>query len=149
MYAGDFTWDKESQAFYMRHKLSNGQFCLIAFVRYYASRATKYYVVFAVADKKKNLNGYFNETKDNNITLKMTGRCGLEALYWCRDRLLEFEQSVHLDKTNDTVIVVAGEDSKRFRMYAKALARYGYKKVLTEDGWTVQKSLGTNRRLSQ
>lgn len=30
MYAGDFTWDKESQAFYMRHKLSNGQFCFIA-----------------------------------------------------------------------------------------------------------------------
>lgn len=65
MYAGDFTWDKESQAFYMRHRLSNGQFCLIAFVRHYSSRAIKYYVVFAVADKKRNLNGYFNENKNN------------------------------------------------------------------------------------
>lgn len=143
MYAGEFSWDSENQAFYMRHKLSNGQFCLIAFFKHFSCRAIKYYVAFAVADKKKNLNGYFNGNKDNNLTLKMTGRCGAEALFWGRDRLLEFERSVHLDKTYDTVVIITGEDSRRFRVYARGLARYGYKKVLTADGWTVQRSLGT------
>lgn len=141
-YAGDFTWDRESEAFFMRHRLSNGQFCIIAFYRWMCRRSIGYSVAFAVADKKKNLNGWLNQTKDDNITLKMTGRCGVEALYWCRDRLLEFEKEIMLDKVADTKIVVGAEDSKRFRLYSKALARYGYKKVMTPDGWTMQKSLG-------
>lgn len=145
MYAGDFTWDKESQAFFMRHKLSNGQFCMIGFYQYETNRAIEYYVAFAVADKKKALNGWFNGSADDSITLKMTGRCGLEALYWCRDRLLEFENCVHRPKSKEVKIVVAGEDSKRFRMYSKALARYGYKKAPTGYGWIVQKSLGTQQ----
>lgn len=143
MYAGDFTWDKESQAFYMRHRLSNGQFCMIEFDMFETNRAIEYYVAFAVADKKKALNRWFNGSVNDNITLKMTGRCGLEALCWCRDRLLEFESCVHRPKSKEVKIVVAGEDSKRLRMYSRALARYGYKKVPTEYGWTVQKTLKT------
>lgn len=52
-----FTWDSESEGYYKRHKLSNGQFCQIGFYRWNGSRSTEYHVAFAVADKKKNLNG--------------------------------------------------------------------------------------------
>lgn len=81
MYAGDFTWGKESQAFFMRHKLSNGQFCMIGFYQYETNRAIEYYVAFAVADKKKALNGWFNGSADDSITLKMTGRCTPLCMY--------------------------------------------------------------------
>lgn len=137
-----FTWDKESEGYYARHRLSNGQFCMIAFYRWYYSRSVEYYVAFVVADKKKNLNGWFNGTKEDNITLKMTGRCGIEALLWCRDKLLEFEREVHRENSRDTKICVGGADAKRFRMYEKALSRYGYQKDKTTWGeWLMVKFL--------
>jgi hypothetical protein len=74
------TWNSENECYYERHRLSNGQYCMVAFYRFYRSRSVEYHVVFAVADKKKALNGYFDQTKDNNISLKYTGRCGAAAL---------------------------------------------------------------------
>lgn len=137
-----FTWNKESEGWFARHKLSNGQFCMIAFYRWYYSRSVEYYVAFAVANKKKNLNGWFNGTKEDNITLKMMGRCGIEALLWCRDKLLEFEREVRIEDSMDTKICVGGADSKRFRMYERALSRYGYRKVKTNWGeWLMVKFL--------
>ena len=62
-----FTWDSESEGYYKRHKLSNGQFCQIGFYRWNGSRSIEYHVAFAVADKKKNLNGWFNQTKDMQV----------------------------------------------------------------------------------
>jgi hypothetical protein len=53
---------------------------MVAFYRFYRSRSVEYHVVFAVADKKKALNGYFDQTKDNNISLKYTGRSALRLL---------------------------------------------------------------------
>ena len=139
--ASSFTWNKESEGFYSRHKLSNGQYCMVDFFRFHTKRATCYYVAFAVADKRKNLNGWFENNKNNNIEYKMTGRCGVEALLWCRDRLLEFEEFVPTDKVEDTKIVVCATDSKRFRMYEKALSRYGYRKVFMDGCWSMVKTL--------
>lgn len=117
---------------------------MIAFYRFYRSRSVEYQVVFAVADKKKALNGYFDQTKDNNISLKYTGRCGAEALIWCRDKLLEFENEVFLSETFETKIVVYGEDHRRFRFYERALTRYGYEKKLTDNGWAMVKKVLRN-----
>lgn len=133
------TWNSENECYYERHRLSNGQYCMVAFYRFYRSRSVEYHVVFAVADKKKALNGYFDQTKDNNISLKYTGRCGAEALIWCRDKLLEFENEVFLLETCETKIVVYGEDHRRFRFYERALTRYGYEKKLIDDGWATTK----------
>ncbi len=144
----EFTWDQESNGWYARHRLSNGQYCMIAFFQCYTSRAIYYYVAFAVADKKKSLNGWFSENKNNNIECRMTGRCGVEALFWCRDRILEFEKFVHRDKTYNTKIVVQGADAKRFRLYEKGLSRYGYKKSFMGGGWSMVKSLGRNAEVS-
>lgn len=136
-----FTWNKECEGYFSRHRLSNGQFCMIGFYRHKAPRAIEYHVAFAVADKKKILNAWFNGTAGDTITLRMTGRCGLEALYWCRNKLLEFECEVHQHKSVDTKIVVAAEDSKRFRIYKRALARYGYQKVKYGNNWEIVKFL--------
>lgn len=103
------------------------------------SRATEYYVAFAVADKKKHLNGWFNQTKDDRLSCKCTGRCGIEALVWARDMLLDFENWIYINKNEDTKIVVEGADSRRFRLYQKALSKYGYNKVKTPTTWAMVK----------
>lgn len=112
------------------------------------SRTTEYHVAFAVANKKKTLNAWFNGTSGDTITLKMTGRCGLEALYWCRDKLLEFEYEVYQHRSVDTKIVVTAEDSKRFRMYERALARYSYQKVKYGNKFEIIKFLPRERKES-
>lgn len=143
-----FTWNKECESYFSRHRLSNGQFCMIGLYRYEASRTTEYHVAFAVANKKKTLNAWFNGTSGDTITLKMTGRCGLEALYWCRDKLLEFEYEVYQHRSVDTKIVVTAEDSKRFRMYERALARYSYQKVKYGNKFEIIKFLPRERKES-
>ena len=44
-----------------------------------------------------------------------------------------------INKNEDTKIVVEGADSRRFRLYQKALSQYGYNKVRTPDGWAMVK----------
>ena len=87
-----------------------------------------------------------NQTKDDNLTLRATGRCGVEALFWARDMLLEFEKYIFLRETEDTKIVVQGEDSRRFRLYERALSRYGYRKVKFQDGWEMVKFIEHKKR---
>lgn len=134
-----FAFDRENECYYERHKLSNGQYCQVWFMRVYRPRAVEFYVVFAVADKKKALNGYINQTKENTISLKFTGRCGAEALIWCKNKMLEFEREAPLYDSCDTKIVVLGEDQRRFQFYERVLTRYGYKKVKVDDGWAMIK----------
>ena len=146
-----FTYDSQNWVYYARHKLSNGQYCMIAFVeyRYGYSRTLEYYVIFAVADKKKNLNGYFNGDKNNNLTLKMTGTCGAEALCWARDMLHEFEKIVaekaKRGRDDEVKICVMGEDGRRFRCYAKYLQRHGYRITSTQWGLGLIRSFGGGR----
>ena len=135
----DFTWDAQTQAYHVRHKLSNGQYCQVAFYRNISGRTITYYVSFAVADKKKNLNGWFNETGDNTLTMKFTGRCGCEALLWCRDRILDFSQWVGKDQSYTTKISVFADDGRRFHLYERGLSRYGFQKVRTFFGWAMEK----------
>ena len=59
----DFTWNREDESYTCRHRLSNGQYCMIGFQRWTDDYQTLYYVVFCVADKKKHLNGYLNASK--------------------------------------------------------------------------------------
>lgn len=137
----DFTWDKESETYYRRHKLSNGQYCMIGFQRWRTDFQTIYYVVFCVADKKKHLNGYLNQTKDDRITLKSTGRCGLEALIWAYKMMQEFEEWIYIAPSWKVRIAVTGEDSRRFRMYERALSRRGWHKEFLYGVWTMVKEI--------
>lgn len=123
-------------AYICRHKLSNGQYCMIAFYEYSNEICDRidYNVVFAVANKKKQLYGFFNGTKEDNITLKSTGHCGLEALVWARRAILDFEEFIieqarYWNYTHSISISVAGEDNRRFNAYKKGLSRYGFREV--------------------
>lgn len=106
--------------YYKKHFLSNGQVCEIRF--YKDENKNSYSVGFCVANKKKYLNAWFFEEK-NNISYKCSGRCGLEALLWAKNQLALFERFV--DKPCE--ILITGEDQKRFRVYKWALEKCGYK----------------------
>lgn len=60
--------------------------------------------------------------------------------------LLEFEKYIFLRETEDTKIVVQGEDSRRFRLYERALSRLGYRKVKFQDGWEMVKFIEHKKR---
>lgn len=137
----DFTWDKENESYICRHRLSNGQYCMIGFQRWSDDFQTLYSVVFCVADKKKHINGYFNASKEDRITLKITGRCGLEALTWCYKMLNEFEAGVYVPLTHRVRLVVTGEDKRRFHMYERALSRRGWRKELLYGQWMMVKEV--------
>lgn len=137
----DFTFDKESETYYRRHKLSNGQYCMIGFQRWQTDFQTIYYVVFCVADKKKHLNGYLNQTKDDRITLKSTGRCGLEALVWAYKMMREFEERVCVAPLSPVRLAVIGEDRRRSHMYERALSRRGWHKEFLYGMWTMVKEI--------
>ena len=131
------TYDFRNRTYWCRHKLSNGQYCMIAFEEFSDTinryKGSNFNVAFVVADKKKQIRAWFDGTKDNTISLKSTGRCGVEALFWARDRILEFEEMAAAGEiipcSHGVTIWVSGEDSRRFHMYERALSRYGYSKV--------------------
>lgn len=130
---GIFEYDDIHEMYWCRHKLSNGQFCMIGF-EYFPDEIKnyeEYNVVFAVADKKKQLREFFKGSTKDNITLKRTGKCGLEALLWAKDMILEFEEELRgFAGYNITIaIVLSGEDKHRFRIYERGLHKHGYKKV--------------------
>lgn len=144
MMMNGFEWDSKGNAYRKRHKLSNGQYCEVRFYKNGSDYETIYYVAFAVANKKKNLSGWFAETRDNNITLKSTGRCGLEALVWCYHAITEFEQglSEQVSASNWKIkLAIIGEDHRRFQMYEKALSKKGYCKVFLYGEWTMIKTV--------
>lgn len=61
---GNFELDRANDMFWQRHTLSNGQVCMIGFVRDFSDGGTEEYnVVFAVADKKKQLRAFFEGLK--------------------------------------------------------------------------------------
>lgn len=86
------------------------------------------YLVFAIADKKKYLRGYFTESR-GNITLKSTGKCGLEGIMYAKNKILELEEILKDEGYENCTIVIAGEDKRRERIYEKAAKKYGYKRV--------------------
>lgn len=142
-----FSYDIENDMWWCRHKLSNGQYCMIGFEDFSddVDKVSNYNVVFAVADKKKQLRAWFENSKNSNITLKSTGRCGVEALFWARDRILDFER-LCATSTHTSIIWVTGEDSRRFHLYERALSRYGYTKVPSpwrdgSYGWYMRKRI--------
>ena len=95
---------------------------MVKFVRYRTDYCDTYYVVFAVADKKKKLAAYFNEASGNTITL------------------VDFEGYL-ADFSIPSKVAVIGEDQRRFRVYKKALSKKGYQKVFLDGQWTMIKTI--------
>lgn len=127
----DFAVDRY---FSKRHKLSNGQVCEI---RFYLDDDTagydRFYVAFAVANKKKHLSTWFDGRCPALIDFKITGTAGVEALIWCKDQILSFEQKVlelfavfySEHPSQEIQIIIGADDTRRFRAY-RYMKRYGY-----------------------
>lgn len=137
-----FSWDEAHECYYKRHQLSNNQCCLITFYEDYGSHRAEYQVGFAVGDKRKDVDAYLlGGTDARRVDCKTVGTCGLEALAWARQTILEFE--TYVKKT--AKILIYGADNKRLRVYERAMIRHGYRKCLYLGSWCMMKKLERNR----
>ena len=137
--------DKDSGCrFYRkRDKLSNGQFCQIEFSEEYMPIDSRinYYVGFAIANKKKELNKWF-DGKDSSINCKTTGKCGLEGLLWAKECIKEFEEyiwEIYGGYEGGIYIIVTGEDKRRYRVYERGLRDLGFEKWNRFGEWVLGK----------
>ena len=141
-----FEWDSERNLYTIRHRLTSGQFCQMWFMRDDGRNRYAYAVAFAVADKKKHLAGWFDGDSRDRLSYRMTGRSGVEALYWARDTLLLFEKTVipedllRVRGKQELKIFVFAEDGKHWRLYQKALQKYGYKMAQDQNGKAMVKN---------
>jgi len=66
--------------------------------------------------------------RKNNVTLKQTGKCGLEGLIWAKNKIIEFEEYIKtIDKDKRKIILVGWDDNRRRNVYHKGLKNIGYK----------------------
>lgn len=134
----NFSWDVTHECYLKRHRLSNNQCCLITFYRDYGTNGAEYQVGFAVGDKRKDVDAYLLGGNDaRRIDCKTVGTCGLEALVWARQTILEFETYVK----KPAKIIIFGADNKRLRVYERAMKRHGYHKCMYLGRWCVMKKL--------
>lgn len=134
----------EIKCFYKKHILSNNQICQIIFCEYkwYFNKKIEYYVGFAVADKKKDLNNWFNGNKQSRIDHKTSGNCGLEALIWAKKQLIEFEEFIKEKYYDYNIkICIEADDSKRMRTYYYGLKDLNYKKINRHGIWILCKEI--------
>lgn len=137
-----------------RNKLSNGQFCEIEFLEEYIiiDNRINYYVSFAIANKKKELNKWFNG-KDSSINCETTGKCGLEGLLWAKNCIKEFEEyiwEIYGGYEGGVYIIVSGEDKRRYRVYERGLRDLGYEKWNRFGEWVLGKRVeGSVERMDE
>lgn len=119
--------DDDSQCYFKRTKLSNGQLAEIVFEEtYHRDRFADYNVVFVIGSKRKNLNC----SKFDHMT---TGKVGIEGLLWAKKQILEFEEYI-LDRfpkeryPNEKVYISVGwSNNRRRNVYERGLKHLGFK----------------------
>ena len=113
---------EDKYIYYSKKKMKNNQTAYFFLTSYYNDKRYDFAISFAVANKRKDIKNWMCD-KQNNIKLKSSGSCGLEALIWAKNQLILLEKCCHpTDK-----ISVYGEDSRRGRVYKAYLDRLGYK----------------------
>lgn len=115
-----------SQIYFKRTKLSNGQLAEIQFEEtYHRNKFADYNVVFVISSKRKNLNC----SKMKHTT---TGKAGLEGLLWAKKQIIEFQKFI-LEKfpkeryPNEKVYISVGwADNRRRDVYERSLKQLGF-----------------------
>ena len=144
-----FKDNEDNNCYYKNHTLSNKQVCRILFGEYtwYTENKIEFYVAFAVADKKKDLNNWFNGDKPSRIDHKISGTCGLEALLFAKNSIRDFEEwlkiyyEIYLKKDYVVRICVDADDNRRMRVYKRGLRDLGYKTVNRMGKWILCKRI--------
>lgn len=134
-----FQYNRDYQYYYEFLKMKNNQTAVIAFIKYDYDRHIDYYVVFGIANKKKILQAWLDETGNGDIELQTTGKSGsVEGLIWAYKKIQEFANEFHSDKNiKERKIIVMTSDSRRYRIYKHYLSRIGFTEQPTTDGLTL------------
>lgn len=121
-----FTRDEDYLGYHKYGTLTNGQTIYIGFRDSSYNNFIGYFVVAAIANKKKHIKSWLNEEM-NPINLKCTGKCGLEGLLWTKNVIKEFEVFIKEMYPNEVVkIEIFWADQRRFRIYKRGLPDYQY-----------------------
>lgn len=118
--------DENSDVYFKRTKLSNGQLAEILFEETYRrGKYADYNVVFVIGSKRKKLNCTMMEHTT-------TGKVGLEGLLWAKQQIIEFEKFIlelyPFEKfPNEKVYISVGwADNRRRNVYERGLKKLGY-----------------------
>lgn len=87
---------------------------------------------------------YHKRKQINTLTLKQTGKDGLEPLIWAKQAILSFESILIKSDFHEnlpTYIYVGADDKRRFRAYQKGLSRHGFRKACIEGEWVLIKEI--------
>lgn len=118
--------DEDGYKTYYKMKLmKNKQTAGIFFHRSYYKDETHFDVGFAVANKKKDVKAWY--VGEGDLTLNQTGKCGLEALTWAKQQIIEFENYIKEKYSGKKSICVGWDDSKRKRVYLRGLQGLDFK----------------------
>ena len=134
-----FQYNRDYEYYYEYLKMKNNQTAVIAFIKYDDDRHTDYYVVFGIANKKKILQAWLDETGNGDIELRTTGKSGsAEGLIWAYNKIQEIAEEFQSDKdVKERKIVVMASDSRRYKIYKHFLSRIGFTEQPTRDGYTL------------
>lgn len=85
-------------------------------------------VSLVILDKKKHIRKWMSGSGTSNLECMTTGKCGLEALLWAKNAILEFEKWIpgEWPWLESIRIDVGWADSRRKRVYMYGLRRHGY-----------------------
>lgn len=127
-------FDYQNDCYIDRTQLSNGQTACIVFDKYYMSDSNDiaFNVVFAIANKKKQIRQWMNGTGYGSLDMQITGNCGIEGLAWAAARLKEFESICkvrYASYTRKVLIIITGSDMRRYKTYARYLTKHGYREA--------------------
>lgn len=87
---------------------------------------------------------YHKRKQIDTLTLKQTGRDGLEPLVWAKQAVLAFEDFLVERGSNydlPNYIYIGAEDKRRFRAYQKGLGSSGFRKVFVDGNWVLVKEV--------
>lgn len=116
-------YEKCSYGYFKKHKLSNNQTISIFFIKEELKRGTDYFVVLAIANKKRDIKQWILGQRDV-LSDKETGKCGVEGLLWAKKQIIDFEGFIKYQK--NVTICVSWLDNRRRNVYEYGLKKIGY-----------------------
>lgn len=116
-------YEKCSYGYFKTYKLSNNQTISIFFIKEELKRGTDYFVVLAIANKKRDIKQWILGQRDV-LSDKETGKCGIEGLLWAKRQIIAFEDFIKYQK--NVTICVSWLDNRRRNVYEYGLKKIGY-----------------------
>ena len=109
----------DEEGWYSTTKLPSGQTIRIEFQESNSWHKYHYNIYLVTSHKRK---------QSDNVTLKATGKDGLEGLMWARDKIIEFEEFVKdIHRGIPVIIYCCWDCNRRRNVYERGLRDLGYR----------------------